>query len=399
MNEVKNIVLLGRRNAGKSTLVNLLAGQDVAIVSPVAGTTTDPVKKRMEIKGLGPCNLIDTAGIDDEGEVGGMRSERSFKEADLADLALLLFTSNRFGEYERNLANYLKGRSVPFILVHGKEDLEPLDESLRMTLGDEFGCPIMNVSCKRSSDRDLMLGAIGRMLSGESESKALVPKSLAREGDRVVLVCPIDRGAPEGRLILPQVKTLRALLDNKAIVTVAQTSELEKIFALGQDYKVVITDSQAFSEVSAAVPEGIPVGSFSILMARLKGPFGLFLESVKKIDSLKDGDCVLILESCTHRASCDDIGRVKIPAMLKKYTGMDLSFEFVSGLDDIPDYKYSLAIQCGGCMSTARQITSRVNSIAEKGIPVTNYGLAIAFAKGLFSDANFKAFLNLIAEE
>lgn len=404
MNEVRNIVLLGSRNAGKSTLANMIAGQEVAIVSPVAGTTTDPVRKRMEIKGVGPCNLIDTAGIDDEGEVGSMRSERSFREADGADLALVLFTGNRFGDYERAVANYLKTKSVPFILVHSKEDVCSLDESLRMTLSDEFGCPIMNVSCNRASDRDLMLSAIARMLNDDGEARVLVPKSLAGEGDRVILVCPIDKGAPEGRLILPQVKTLRALLDNKAVVTVVQPSELEKVFESDRNYKVVITDSQAFSEVSAIVPEGIPVGSFSILMARLKGPFGLFLESVKKIDSLNAGDRVLILESCTHRSSCDDIGRVKIPAMLKKYTGKQLLFDFVSGLDDIPYYSdaasgYALAIQCGGCMATARQITSRVCSIAEKGIPVTNYGLAIAYVKGLFNNANFKAFLNLIAEE
>ena len=217
MNEVRNIVLLGRRNAGKSTLANMIAGQEVAIVSPVAGTTTDPVRKRMEIKGVGPCNLIDTAGIDDEGEVGSMRSERSFREADGADLALVLFTGNRFGDYERAVANYLKTKSVPFILVHSKEDVCPLDESLRMTLSDEFGCPIMNVSCNRASDRDLMLSAIARMLNDDGEARALVPKSLAGEGDRVILVCPIDKGAPEGRLILEdQAETTKENFQNIA---------------------------------------------------------------------------------------------------------------------------------------------------------------------------------------
>ena len=398
MNDVRNIVLLGLRNAGKSTLVNLLAGQEVAIVSPVAGTTTDPVRKRMEVPGLGPCNLIDTAGIDDVGKVGTMRSARSLKEASMADLALVLFTGNVFSDYERDLANGLKARQIPFILVHNKEEEITLEDCLRKSLSEEFGCNVISISGLRGEDRAILLGAISKALEGGGE-KSLVPASLAGEGDRVILVCPIDRGAPEGRLILPQVKTLRALLDNKAVVTVVQPSELEKVFARSRDYKVVITDSQAFAEVSSAVPEGIPVGSFSILMARLKGPFGFFMDSVQKIDGLKDGDRVLILESCTHRASCDDIGRVKIPAMLKKYTQKDLSFDFVSGLDDIPGSEYALAIQCGGCMATARQITSRVNDIAQKGIPVTNYGLAIAFVKGLFNDANFKAFLHLIAEE
>ena len=213
----------------------------------------------------------------------------------------------------------------------------------------------------------------------------------------MLLVCPIDKGAPEGRLILPQVKVLRNLLDNKAVVTVIQPSELKDVFQK-EKYKLVITDSQAFSEVAAAVPEGIPVGSFSILFARRKGPFDLFLKSVSAIDNLKDGDRVLILESCTHRATCDDIGRVRIPALLKSYTGKDLAFDFVSGLDPVPDRKYALAIQCGGCMATSRQIQSRVESIAEEKVPVTNYGLAIAFSKGLFGNRNFTDFLTLVDE-
>ncbi|MBR5399840.1 MAG: [Bacteroidales bacterium] len=399
--EVKNIVVLGRRNAGKSSLVNLLTGQNVSIVSEVAGTTTDPVRKRMEIKGVGPCNIIDTAGVDDSGDVGALRSSRSLREAVGADLALILFTGNNFLDYERNLAGLLKTGGVPFIIVHNQEDLEHLEDDVRVSLSDEYKCPVVRFTCLKNISGmyleelvDAISGALKQ--TGESE-KELVPKSLAGEGDKVLLVCPIDAGAPQGRLILPQVQVLRNLLDNKAVVTVIQPSELKNVFP-GGDFKVVITDSQAFSEVAAAVPEGIPVGSFSILFARLKGPFKLFLDSVSTIDSLKDGDRVLILESCTHRASCDDIGRVKIPALLKSYTGKNLEFEFVSGLDPVPDRKYALAIQCGGCMATSRQIQSRVESIAEEKVPVTNYGLAIAFTKGLFGNKNFTDFLSLVDE-
>ena len=397
MNDIKNIVLLGRRNAGKSTLVNLLAGQQVAIVSEVAGTTTDPVRKRMEVPGFGPCNLIDTAGIDDVGDIGVMRSERSFKEASMADLALVLFTGNDFSPYERDLVRRLKSKKIPFILIHNKEDEVRLDESLRKKLEDEFGCKVFSLSGVSGEGRGELLRLISDSIAG-GEEMALVPDSLAGEGDRVILVCPIDRGAPEGRLILPQVKTIRALLDNKTVVTIVQPSQLKDIFAQSRNFKAVITDSQVFAEVSAVVPEGIPVGSFSMLMARLKGPFGFFLESVKKIDSLEDGDLVLILESCTHHASCDDIGRVKIPRMIQAYTGKKLEFSFVSGLDPVPEGNFALALQCGGCMATSRQIVSRVSLIAEKGIPVTNYGLAIAYMKHLFNDANFRAFLNLVAE-
>lgn len=399
--EVRNIVVLGRRNAGKSSLVNLLTGQNVSIVSEVAGTTTDPVRKRMEIKGVGPCNIIDTAGVDDSGDVGALRSSRSLREAVGADLALILFTGNSFLDYERNLASLLRKSGVPFILVHNQEDLEHLEDEVRVSLSDEFNCPVVRFTClKNISGMYLaeLVDAISEALNktGASE-RELVPERLVGDGDRVLLVCPIDAGAPQGRLILPQVQVLRNLLDNKAVVTVIQPSQLKDVFPDGK-YKVVITDSQAFSEVAAAVPEGIPVGSFSILFARRKGPFKLFLESVSAIDNLKDGDKVLILESCTHRASCDDIGRIKIPALLKSYTGKNLEFEFVSGLDPVPESKYALAIQCGGCMATSRQILARVETIAEENIPVTNYGLAIAFTKGLFGNKNFTDFLGLVDE-
>ena len=407
MAEIRNIVVLGRRNAGKSSLVNLLTGQQVSIVSPVKGTTTDPVRKRMELPGIGPCNIIDTAGVDDSGDVGLLRSSRSLSEAAVADLALLLFTSNSFLGYERNLAKLLEDNKVPFIIVHNQEDLDPLEEEVRLGLVGEYKCPVLRFTCLKKLSGVYMTELQRVMAETLEKSKPadieLVPESLAKAGDRVLLVCPIDQGAPEGRLILPQVMTLRALLDRGAVVTVIQPSRLKDIFraeSCSSPFDLVLTDSQAFAEVAAAVPEGIPVGSFSILMARLKGPFKYYLDSVSAISSLKDGDRVLILESCTHRTSCDDIGRVKLPGMLSKYTGKSLTFDFVSGMDPIPlaEPLYALAIQCGGCMATSRQIISRVSSIAEKGIPATNYGMAIAYMKGLFESGGFKAFLQLIGD-
>ena len=401
--EVRNIVVLGRRNVGKSSLVNLLTGQNVSIVSDVAGTTTDPVRKRMEIKGVGPCNIIDTAGVDDSGNVGALRSDASLRQVVGADLALLVFTGNTFGDYERALAEAFKKSKVPFILVHNQEDIEHLEEDVRVSLSDEFKCPVVRFTCLKNISEmyisELVDAVSGSLKSSGGSDMDLVPKSLAGEGDKVLLVCPIDAGAPEGRLILPQVQVLRSLLDNKAVITVIQPSELKDVFPGGK-YKVVITDSQAFSEVAAAVPEGIPVGSFSILFARRKGPFKLFMESVSAIDSLKGGDNVLIMESCTHRASCDDIGRVKLPALLRRFTGKKLSFEFVSGTDPLPENlsSFALALQCGGCMSTATQISSRVAAVAENNVPVTNYGLAIAYMKGLFGNFNFKYFLKLVSE-
>ncbi len=445
MSEVRNIVVLGRRNAGKSSLVNLLTGQQVSIVSSVKGTTTDPVRKRMEVPGVGPCNIIDTAGIDDSGSVGSLRSERSRTEALLADLALLLFTGNSFLEYEIEMAMWLKSNAVPFIIVHNQEDIESLQDTVREEIANKFSCPIIQFSCKNSDDvtnayLKTLFEAIAHIIAEEDSDSAhkpegkgdgVVPLHLAGEGSRVLLVCPIDKGAPAGRLILPQVNTIRSVLDNKAIITVVQPSELNTVFGaeFGEEahsgknefeticrefadtdallateavqrksFDLVITDSQVFAEVAAVVPADIPIGSFSMLMARKKGPFKFFLDSVSAIDSLKDEDLILILESCTHHASCDDIGRVKLPFLLQQYTGKHLNFEFVSGIDDIPVPKggksYSLAIQCGGCMATYRQVHSRVKSMAQIGVPVTNYGLAIAYMKGLFKSANFREFLD-----
>ena len=464
--EVKNIVVVGRRNVGKSSLVNMLVGQQVAIVSDVAGTTADPVRKRMEISGVGACNVIDTAGIDDVGELGEKRVERSLDAAGYADLALVVFTGGGLSEDDRRLIEVLKEKGVPYILVHNQEDIEPLSDDVLAGIAEECGSPVVRFSCavagefvgtegvgsegessdvagKRTagcSNVDELLGLIANTLKepeneGFDNSKFESGKAaesggagargkglldgIVNEGDRVLFVCPIDGEAPEGRLILPEVMGIRSVLDNRGVVTVCQPSELKGMFPGGKNdfgYKLVVCDSQAFKEVAAVVPAGVPLGSFSILLARQKGPFEMYLSGVKKISSLKDGDKVLILESCSHRATCEDIGRVKIPSLMKKVTGKRLEFEFVSGVDKIGGVgdaaggccvgaegvvegagsagRYALVVQCGGCVVTSRVLRERLRPFVESGVPVTNYGLALAYMNGLFEVEGFVSFLN-----
>ena len=459
--EVKNIVVVGRRNVGKSSLVNMLVGQQVAIVSDVAGTTADPVRKRMEISGVGACNVIDTAGIDDVGELGEKRVERSLEAAGYADLALLVFTGGGLSDDDRQLIEVLKEKGVPYILVHNQEDIEPLSDDVLAGIAEECGSPVVRFSCaaageflgtegvgsegessdvsgKRTagcSNVDELLGLIANALK-ESENEGFgnaklesgkaaesvvagakgkgLLDGIVNEGDRVLFVCPIDGEAPEGRLILPEVMGIRSVLDNRGVVTVCQPSELKGMFPGGKNefgYKLVVCDSQAFKEVAAVVPAGVPLGSFSILLARQKGPFEMYLSGVKKISSLKDGDKVLILESCSHRATCEDIGRVKIPSLMKKVTGKRLEFEFVSGVDKIEGTgekvgaegvvsdaekgkEYALVVQCGGCVVTSRVLRERLRPFVEMGVPVTNYGLALAYMNGLFDVEGFVSFLN-----
>lgn len=418
--EVKNIVVVGRRNVGKSSLVNMLVGQQVAIVSDVAGTTADPVRKRMEISGVGACNVIDTAGIDDVGELGVLRVEKSLSAAGYADLALVVFTGGGLTEDDRRLIEVLQEKRVPFILVHNQEDIEPLSDDVLAEIAESCGCPVVRFSCTIGGNVDELLGLISDNLKKPIKGKGLL-EGFVNEGDRVLFVCPIDGEAPEGRLILPEVMGIRSVLDNRGVVTVCQPGEVSGMFPGGKNefgFKLVVCDSQAFKEVAAAVPSDVPLGSFSILLARLKGPFNLYLSGVEKIASLSDGGSVLILESCSHRATCEDIGRVKIPALMRKVTGKKLEFEFVSGVDKIEGVgdaaggccvgaegvvegaesagRYALVVQCGGCVVTSRVIRERLRPFVEKGVPVTNYGLALAYMNGLFEVEGFKRFLRLL---
>ena len=402
---VKHIGIFGRRNVGKSSLINLLLGQDFAIVSDQAGTTTDPVKKRMEIPDVGPVQLIDTAGVDDVGEVGQKRVEKSLKLVDEVDLALLVFTGNIFGKEEKDLLAQLKGNEVPVVVVHNQSDITPLDCGVAGDLTNIYDCDVVEFSCRMQDPQEqkdaveMLMAFIVKGLLAQGGEKTIM-QGLVQPGDNFVLVCPIDSEAPAGRLILPQVMAIRDILDQGGIATVLQPEQLEGYLkgVLPDDsssaenttsskmpVKMVITDSQAFKQVAAIVPERLPLTSFSVLMARAKGPFEEYVKGVEAIGKLKEGDNVLVLESCTHHTSCEDIGRVKIPMMLQKKAGCKLNFTFVSGLDELPPLEnFALALQCGGCMVTHRQLRNRIRRVVAAGVPVTNYGMCIASVTGIF---------------
>ena len=393
---VKHIGIFGKRNVGKSSLINILLGQEVAIVSDTPGTTTDPVKKRMEIPDIGPVQLIDTAGFDDGGEVGLKRVEKTMKVIEEIDMALLVFSGNVFGKEEKDVLARLKEFDVPVVVVHNQSDITPLDCGVAGDLNNMYDCDVVEFSCKMPSPEeqreavDMLMAFIvkGLLLSGGERT---IMEGLVEPGDNFVLVCPIDSEAPAGRLILPQVMAIRDVLDNGGIATVLQPEQLEGYLVAKTPVKMVVTDSQAFRQVSQIVPENIPLTSFSVLMARAKGPFEEYMKGVKAIETLKDGDKVLVLESCTHHTSCEDIGRVKIPAMLQKKCGCKLQFTFISGLDQLPPHEqlsdYALALQCGGCMVTRRQLANRIRRVVAAGVPVTNYGMCIAYVTGIFHRA------------
>lgn len=393
---VKHIGIFGKRNVGKSSLINILLGQEVAIVSDTPGTTTDPVKKRMEIPDIGPVQLIDTAGFDDGGEVGLKRVEKTMKVIEEIDMALLVFSGNVFGKEEKDVLARLKEFDVPVVVVHNQSDITPLDCGVAGDLNNMYDCDVVEFSCKMPSPEeqreavDMLMAFIvkGLLLSGGERT---IMEGLVEPGDNFVLVCPIDSEAPAGRLILPQVMAIRDVLDNGGIATVLQPEQLEGYLVTKTPVKMVVTDSQAFRQVSQIVPENIPLTSFSVLMARAKGPFEEYMKGVKAIETLKDGDKVLVLESCTHHTSCEDIGRVKIPAMLQKKCGCKLQFTFISGLDQLPPHEqlsdYALALQCGGCMVTRRQLANRIRRVVAAGVPVTNYGMCIAYVTGIFHRA------------
>lgn len=389
-----NIGIFGRRNVGKSSIINTLAGQDVAIVSDSPGTTTDPVVKRMEISGIGPCVLIDTAGIDDSGTLGSKRVVRSLDVVARIDMAVLVFAGNEFGEDEERLLGEFRRYSLPVTLVHNKADQGPVAPELAGMLRDRYGLEPVEYSALACTDaftsmRDRLIQILKEKAQTSEYQERPMFDGIVSAGKHVLLVCPIDSGAPTGRLILPQVNAIRNILDIGGVATVVQPSSISGTAGDWSWYDLVVTDSQAFSEVAAAVPESVPLTSFSMLLARSKGCFKEYCEGTPAIDNLKDGDRVLILESCSHHSSCEDIGRVKIPALMRRYTGRDLTFDVVGGLDRIarPVSDYSLVLQCGGCMITRRQLMSRLLPAVEAGVPVTNYGMAISYMKGIYDRA------------
>lgn len=386
-----HIGIYGRRNNGKSSLVNMLVGQQVAIVSDVPGTTTDPVKKSLEILNFGPVILVDTAGIDDVGDLGNQRIAKTHDSIRQVDLAILLVASNTWGSFEDNLVVEFKRYEVPYVVVHSKYDISPIIPEFRLRLERLDAQPaVVEVSARTGFGFDALVEAIHKTIPEVSWQKPTLLGGMVGKGDVVLLITPIDTEAPAGRLILPQVQTIRDALDNDAISIVLKETELEGFLkSTGIKPALAVTDSQMFGAVSQIVPMEVPLTSFSILLARLKGDFYSYIEGTPKISALKDGDRVLLLESCTHHVSCDDIGRVKIPNWISTFTGKKLEYDMVAGLDNLPRAitDYALVIQCGGCVVTPKQLKNRLRPAVEAGVPVTNFGMAIAYIHGIFSRA------------
>ena len=385
-----HIGIFGRRNNGKSSLINILAGQEIAIVSDVAGTTTDPVKKSIEIPAIGPVVLIDTAGMDDKGELGTKRTRRSREIIKSIDLALLVITSNDFSVKEEKIIAEFQKWDVPFIIVHNKSDQQGLNSGLSEKLIKKYQIPVIDFSSHKPINKQSLINTIQKTIPETAYLAKSLVGDIISQGDLVLLITPIDDEAPEGRLILPQVQAIRDILDNDAVAIVVKEREVDSLLKkLQPKPALVITDSQVFQKADASIPEDIPLTSFSTVLARYKGDFENYLQGTPKLDSLKNGDKVLILESCTHHVSCDDIGRIKIPRWLSAFTGQELEFVVVSGLDKVPGEMtdYAMLIQCGGCMITRKQLINRLKPAIDAGIPVTNYGMAIAYMHGIYKRA------------
>lgn len=385
-----HIGIYGRRNNGKSSLINKLAGQDIAIVSDYAGTTTDPVKKSFEITGFGPVILIDTAGIDDVGELGEKRIDKTLATIKTVDLAILVITENTFGDFEKMLIDEFKKSDTPFFIVHNKSDIHPLSDEKRAYIVSQTNAVINEFSTLKSDYPERLIRLIKKTIPESAYKSTSLVGDLLSYGDIVLLITPIDVEAPAGRMILPQVQAIRDILDNDAVAIVLKEREVDAFLRKTKiTPALAITDSQIFTKADASVPKNVPLTSFSIVLARLKGNFEAYLKGTPKIADLKDGDRVLMLESCTHHVSCDDIGRIKIPRWLTNFTGKKLEYDVVAGLDKLPrDIKeYALVIQCGGCVITQKQLVNRLQPAIDAGIPVTNYGMAIAYVQGIYERA------------
>jgi len=385
-----HIGIFGKRNSGKSSLINALAGQEVAIVSDVAGTTTDPVSKNMEIGGLGAVVLIDTAGIDDEGMLGEKRNARSREVIKTIDLALLLITDNTIGDFENGLIEEFNKLDVPFFVVHNKSDINPLESETIRKVEKELFTRVISFSTFNKPGVESLVKEMRSFLPETAWKPGTLVGDLISYGDTVLLITPIDIEAPEGRLILPQVQVIRDVLDHDGVVAICKEREVDAYFKrMEPKPKLVITDSQVFLKADASIPKDIPLTSFSIVLARQKGDFQQYIKGTPKIGELKDGDRILILESCSHHVSCDDIGRVKIPRWLSNFTGKKLEYDTVAGLNAIQRdiHDYALVVQCGGCMITRRQLVNRLKPAIDAGIPVTNYGMAIAYVHGIYNRA------------
>ena len=378
-----HIAIFGKRNAGKSSLINALTKQDVALVSDLPGTTTDPVYKAMEILPLGPVVLIDTAGLDDEGQLGLLRVEKSKAVLNKTDLAILVIDGqSELTEFDVKIFQEIKAKNIPIVVVVNKIDLQK--RIMPHSLVEQLGNDVVEVSTVTGAGIELLKGLLIKNTPEKWGEETLVG-DIVKADDNVVLVVPIDSAAPKGRLILPQVQVLREILDNDANAIIAKENKLKEALAnLKRPPSLVITDSQVFGEIESIVPEAIPFTSFSILFARYKGDLTTYINGVKALEKLAKNDKILIAEGCTHHRQKDDIGTVKIPKWLKEYTGVDLTFDWVSGGQypaNLAEYK--LIIHCGACMLNRREVLYR-NSIAkEQNVPIVNYGILIAYLKGI----------------
>jgi [FeFe] hydrogenase H-cluster maturation GTPase HydF len=380
-----HIALFGRRNVGKSSLINALTGQQVAIVSDVAGTTTDPVMKSMEILPLGPCVIIDTAGFDDNGKVGDLRTDRTREVIKQTDIAILV-TDGTLLEDEIRWASLLKQANVPYIAVFNKVDLlNEVPTTLLADMAKRLGCDVLPVSAANGTGLDLLRQAMAGLIP--EEDKQSLTGNLAGEGDTVLLVMPQDPQAPKGRLILPQVQTLRDLMDKGCIAICCTTEGIDRTLAsLREPPHLIITDSQVFDIVEKKKPEGSLLTSFSVLMAAHKGDIRFFVRSAMAIDRLTEQSRVLIAEACTHAPLAEDIGREKIPRMLRQRVGQGLTVDIVAGKDFPEDVtSYDLVIHCGGCMFNRKFMLSRLEQCQRQGTPMTNYGITIAHLKGILN--------------
>nr|MBP3598017.1 [FeFe] hydrogenase H-cluster maturation GTPase HydF [Eubacterium sp.] len=376
-----HIGFFGCRNAGKSSVVNAITGQELAVVSDTLGTTTDPVMKAMELLPLGPVMIIDTPGFDDEGELGELRVKKTKDILNRTDIALLVVDATAgMKETDQQLVDIFDEKKIPYLVVKNKVDLlsEEVTSGMAKKENEIFVSALTGEGIQACKER------IGKMVAVE-DMKLQIVGDLIQPSDFVVLVVPIDEAAPKGRLILPQQQTIRDILEAGATAIVVKDTELEETLKNpGKKPAMVITDSQVFGSVSPMVPVEIPLTSFSILMARYKGYLETAVKGVTAVETLKDGDRVLISEGCSHHRQCGDIGSVKIPAWLKKYTGKELEIELSSGRDFPEDLSpYALVIHCGGCMLNEREVKYRMKSAMDQGVPFTNYGITIAYMKGI----------------
>lgn len=378
-----HIGLFGKRNSGKSALLNALTNQEVAVVSSVAGTTTDPVYKSMELHGIGPCVFIDTAGFDDEGKLGNLRIEQTLRAVERTDIALIVCTDSNI-EQEIQWSNRLKDKKIPIIWILNKSDILENAEAEMLAIEQKTGQVPLLVSARLKQGIEPIRQSIQDKMPDESQQTSILGK-LVKSGDIIMLVMPQDIQAPKGRLILPQVQTIRELLDRMCIVMSCTTDKLdETLRALANPPQLIITDSQVFKTVYEKKPEATKLTSFSVLFARYKGDIDYFIQGANTIEQLTESSKVLIAEACTHAPLKEDIGRVKIPRLLRTRIGSGLQIDIVSGTDFPQDLSgYDLIIHCGACMFNRKYVLNRVNSAKEQHIPMTNYGVTIAYLAGI----------------